>query len=126
MVSRMQPERRPVYKALHRPLTVCGVDRRLFFMALLMGAVYAVLIDPAGLVELPDAGSLAGSRIQFQLLKSEFGATRKSKHTARSVPGCFVQHGHSPKGREEERHLLHMKRTTWPAEMPAGVVSLTQ
>jgi type IV secretory pathway TrbD component len=29
---------RPVYKALHRPLTVCGVDRRLFFLALLMGA----------------------------------------------------------------------------------------
>ena len=29
---------RSVYKALHRPLTVCGVDRRLFFMALLMGA----------------------------------------------------------------------------------------
>ena len=27
-----------VYKGLHRPLTVCGVDRRLFFMALLMGA----------------------------------------------------------------------------------------
>ena len=30
--------RRPVYKALHQPLTVCGVDRRLFFLALLMGA----------------------------------------------------------------------------------------
>ena len=29
---------RPVYKALHRPLTVCGVDRRLFFLAVLMGA----------------------------------------------------------------------------------------
>ena len=29
---------RPVYKALHRPLTVCGVDRRLFFLALLLGA----------------------------------------------------------------------------------------
>lgn len=29
---------RPVYKVLHRPLTVCGVDRRLFFLALLMGA----------------------------------------------------------------------------------------
>jgi type IV secretory pathway TrbD component len=27
-----------VYKALHRPLTVCGVDRRLFFMALAVGA----------------------------------------------------------------------------------------
>ena len=29
---------RPVYKALHRPLMVCGVDRRLFFLALLLGA----------------------------------------------------------------------------------------
>ena len=27
-----------VYKALHRPLTVCAVDRRLFFLALMMGA----------------------------------------------------------------------------------------
>jgi type IV secretory pathway TrbD component len=27
-----------VHKALHRPLTVCGVDRRLFFLSLLMGA----------------------------------------------------------------------------------------
>jgi type IV secretory pathway TrbD component len=29
---------RAVYKAVHRPLTICGVDRRLFFLALLMGA----------------------------------------------------------------------------------------
>ncbi len=29
---------RPVYKALHRPLTICGVDQRLFFLALLLGA----------------------------------------------------------------------------------------
>jgi type IV secretory pathway TrbD component len=29
---------RPVYKAIHRPLTIAGVDRRLFFLALLMGA----------------------------------------------------------------------------------------
>lgn len=34
----LQPVRRVVYKALHRPLTVCGVERRLFFLALLMGA----------------------------------------------------------------------------------------
>ncbi len=27
-----------VFKALHRPLTLCGVDRRLFFLALMMGA----------------------------------------------------------------------------------------
>src|ERR1700733_5090961 len=33
-----QPTFRPVYKALHRRLTVCGVDRRLFFLALLLGA----------------------------------------------------------------------------------------
>jgi type IV secretory pathway TrbD component len=32
------PEFRPVYRALQRPLTVCGVDRRLFFLALLVGA----------------------------------------------------------------------------------------
>ena len=32
------PEHRLVYRALHRPLTVCGVDRRLFFLALLVGA----------------------------------------------------------------------------------------
>ena len=35
---RETPTFRPVYKALHRPLMVCGVDRRLFFLALLMGA----------------------------------------------------------------------------------------
>ena len=33
-----RPTYRPVFKALHRPLTVCGVDRRLFFLALLLGA----------------------------------------------------------------------------------------
>ena len=33
-----RPTYRPVYKALHRPLTVCGVDRRLFFLALTVGA----------------------------------------------------------------------------------------
>jgi type IV secretory pathway TrbD component len=32
------PTYRTVYKVLHRPLTVCGVDRRLFFLALLLGA----------------------------------------------------------------------------------------
>ena len=33
-----RPTYRPVYKALHRPLTIWGVDRRLFFLALMMGA----------------------------------------------------------------------------------------
>ena len=33
-----QPEFRVVSRALYRPLTVWGVDRRLFFLALLVGA----------------------------------------------------------------------------------------
>ena len=32
------PTYRPVHKALHRPLTIAGVDRQLFFLALLVGA----------------------------------------------------------------------------------------
>lgn len=31
------PTYRSVCKALHRPLTVCGIERRLFFLALLLG-----------------------------------------------------------------------------------------
>jgi type IV secretory pathway TrbD component len=38
MAASNLPECRAVYRALHRPLTVCGVDRRLFFLALLVGA----------------------------------------------------------------------------------------
>ena len=38
MTSQTRPVARPVHKALHRTLTVWGVDRRLFFLALLMGA----------------------------------------------------------------------------------------
>jgi type IV secretory pathway TrbD component len=46
------PTYHPVYKALHRPLTVCGVDRRLFFLALLLGAATFNLFYsfPAGLL----------------------------------------------------------------------------
>jgi type IV secretory pathway TrbD component len=38
MTPENQPEARPVPRALYRPLTVCGIDRRLFFLALLVGA----------------------------------------------------------------------------------------
>ena len=31
--------RRPVYRVLHRPLMLCGVDRRLFILALMGGAI---------------------------------------------------------------------------------------
>jgi type IV secretory pathway TrbD component len=32
------PETHIVHKVLHRPLTICGVERRMFFMAVLLGA----------------------------------------------------------------------------------------
>jgi type IV secretory pathway TrbD component len=38
MTTTNLPEYRPVYRSLHRPLTIAGVDRRLFFFALLVGA----------------------------------------------------------------------------------------
>jgi type IV secretory pathway TrbD component len=38
LAPQTRPIVRPVHKALHRTLTVWGVDRRLFFLALLMGA----------------------------------------------------------------------------------------
>lgn len=38
LTPQTRPIVRPVHKALHRTLTVWGVDRRLFFLALLMGA----------------------------------------------------------------------------------------
>jgi len=33
-----QPDCRITYKALQRRLTICGIERRLFFLAMLMGA----------------------------------------------------------------------------------------
>lgn len=33
-----QPTRHVVHKAVHRPLTLCGLERRLFFGALMAGA----------------------------------------------------------------------------------------
>lgn len=33
-----EPTFRPVYKSVNKPLTIWGVDRRLFFVALVMGA----------------------------------------------------------------------------------------
>jgi type IV secretory pathway VirB3-like protein len=38
MTTTNLPQYRPVYRSLLRPLTIAGVDRRLFFLALLVGA----------------------------------------------------------------------------------------
>ena len=52
-----RPTYRPVYKALHRPLTVWGVDRRLFFLSLLLGArdVQPLLLVPRRPAHVPAA-----------------------------------------------------------------------
>ena len=51
------PIRHPVYKALHRPLTVFGVERRLFFLALLMGAATFTLCEGVVYLEGEDGTS---------------------------------------------------------------------
>jgi len=68
-----RPTFRPVYKALHRPLTIWGVDRRQFFLALLLGAatfnlfcsVLAGLLIFAGLY----GGALWATRHDPELLR---------------------------------------------------------
>ena len=68
-----RPTYRPVYKALHRPLTIWGVDRRQFFLALLLGAgtfnlfysFLAGLLIFAGLY----AGALWATRRDPELLR---------------------------------------------------------
>ena len=71
-----RPTYRPVYKAIHRPLTVCGVDRRLFFLSLLMGWATATECAAWGVL-----GSLAIAWWQGSLSRESFwasvmGATR--------------------------------------------------
>ena len=66
-----RPTHRVVYKALHRPLTILGVERRLFFLALLLGAAtfnlfYSLL---AGLLM---AGGLYGFALWATTRDSEF------------------------------------------------------
>lgn len=86
-----QPLRRPVYKVLHRPLTVCGVDRRMFFVALLMGAAsfnlfYSFLAGLLTFAVLYVAGRWSTSR-DPQMLRILFSAAQRrhrydpAKHT---------------------------------------------
>ena len=58
------PEMRVVYKALHRPLTLCGVDRRLFFLALLAGVI-AFNLFYSFLAGVVFGGGLALFAVQF-------------------------------------------------------------
>lgn len=52
-----QPTFHPVYKSLNKPLTIAGAERRLFFLAALMGAATFNLF-----------GSLFGGLLMFAVL----------------------------------------------------------
>jgi type IV secretory pathway VirB3-like protein len=51
----------PVFRAMNRPLTILGVERRLFFMALVVGGtVFSLLHSLLGAIGLFLAGLLLG------------------------------------------------------------------
>lgn len=80
MHASTQPSRHAVHKAIHRPLTLCGLDRRLFFGALMTGvAVFNLstsliggMLATLGLY----AAGLAGTRRDPQMLRVIFMAAR--------------------------------------------------
>jgi len=78
------PAHRPVYKALHRPLTIWGIDRRLFFLAMLMGAAtfnlfYSFLAGLLIFASLYSAAWWAGQRDpeMLRILLSSSGMRRR-------------------------------------------------
>ena len=85
------PEYRPVYRALHRPLTVCGVDRRLFFLALLVGAATFNLFY----------SFLAGCLLFARPLRVRAGGARRT--TRRCSRSCCGRAEPDPLRRREAR-----------------------
>jgi type IV secretory pathway VirB3-like protein len=66
---------RPVYKALHRPMTLCGVERRLFIGALMIGALTFRLF----------MSLLAGSLVTLALYVFGLWATQRDPQMLRIV-----------------------------------------
>jgi type IV secretory pathway TrbD component len=64
-----------VYRALHRPLTILGVERKLFFFALCMGAATFNML----------ASLLAGISMFFLLFLAARWATQTDPHILRFV-----------------------------------------
>ena len=124
------PTYRPVYKALHRPLTVCGVDRRLFFLALLLGAATFNLFY-----------SFAAGLLMFTSLYAfALVATRRDQETGRIQWGDVIVAIDEHKIRsanelyavfniESQRHrtvLIGEDLGTVPPEVPAAMERHTQ
>jgi type IV secretory pathway VirB3-like protein len=71
----IRPITRPVYKVLHRPMTLCGVERRLFIGALLMGALtFRIFMS-----------LLAGSLVTLALYVFGWWATQRDPQMLRIV-----------------------------------------
>ncbi len=91
------PDRHRVYKSMSRPLTLCGIERRLFFLSLLLGAatfnlfyrllaavlLFAVVYGFARASAGADPQMLAitmrsaRSRAQYDAARAEFGAHKR-------------------------------------------------
>ena len=99
-VTSSRPVHRAVFKALHRPLTILGVDRRLFVLALMVGAATFNLFYSlvAGLLM---CGGLYGFALwatwcdpaMLNILLASSRARRrydsgKHRHTAMEVRSC--------------------------------------
>jgi type IV secretory pathway TrbD component len=93
-------DRRPVYRALHRPLTLLGVDRRLFFLALLVGAAafnlfYSLLAGCLLFVTIYGFArwSTARDPQMLQILLRAGRAPRRYDATRRNLPSLGVGRG---------------------------------
>jgi type IV secretory pathway TrbD component len=92
------PSLRVTHKALHRPLTIFGVDRRLFFLAMLLGAATFNLFYSfaAGLLMFAGFYGLAWWATQsdpdmLRILLSSSRARRRfdpAKHTVVNLKVC--------------------------------------
>jgi len=93
-----RPAFRPVYKALHRPLTLCGVDRRLFFLALLVGAATFNLFY----------SFLAGLLIAVGLYAFALWATRRDPEMLRILLASSTARRRYDAGKHEPVHMRVM------------------
>src|SRR6266542_3025950 len=95
-----RPAYRSVYKALHRPLTVCGVDRRLFFLALLMGAATFNLFY----------SFLAGLLMAASLYLFALWATKRDPQMLRILLASSNTRRRYDPGKHE---VIHVEVTSW-------------
>ena len=98
-----EPTVHPVHKALHRPLTIGGIDRRVFFLSLLMGAatfnlLYSFLAGVLVFVALYAFG-VWSTRRDPQMLTILFSSSRfrrrydPAKYTSRQERGVLFTVG---------------------------------